>query len=157
MRKCPKTSSRVAPSGRLHPLTSPLLNSPPEGDNDGHILCLEDEPDMRHDIVEELQVAGYAPIEAANGEEALLAIRTQKPDLVLCDAELQENPLRALTEREHEVLAKLLDGLPNKGIGRDLSIKEVTVKLHLRNVFRKLGAKNRAQAVKPALDWGWVG
>ncbi len=72
-------------------------------------------------------------------------------------AELQENPLRALTERECEVLAKLLDGLPNKGIGRDLSIKEVTVKLHMRNIFRKLGAKNRAQAVKLALDWGWVG
>ncbi len=71
-------------------------------------------------------------------------------------AELQKNPLRALTEREHEVLAKLLDGLPNKGIGRDLSIKEVTVKLHLRNIFRKLGAKNRAQAVKLALDWGWA-
>ncbi len=72
-------------------------------------------------------------------------------------AELQENPLRALTEREHEVLGKLLDGLRNKGIGRDLSIKEVTVKLHMRNIFRKLGAKNRAQAVKLALDWGWVG
>ena len=49
------------------------------------ILCVEDEPDIRHDIVEELQDAGFATIEAANGEEGLLEIRKQKPDLVLCD------------------------------------------------------------------------
>ena len=49
------------------------------------ILCVEDEPDLRHDIVEELQVAGYVTIEAANGEEGLVEIRKHKPDLVLCD------------------------------------------------------------------------
>ena len=52
------------------------------------ILCVEDEPDIRHDIVEELQDAGFATIESANGEEALLAIRKYKPDLVLCDIQM---------------------------------------------------------------------
>ena len=31
------------------------------------ILCVEDEPDIRHDIVDELQDAGYVTIEAATG------------------------------------------------------------------------------------------
>ncbi len=52
------------------------------------ILCVEDEPDIRHDIVEELQDAGFATIESANGEEALLAVRKYKPDLVLCDIQM---------------------------------------------------------------------
>ena len=71
--------------------------------------------------------------------------------------DLGGNPLAALTERERDVIEKLLEGLPNKGIGRALTIEEVTVKLHMRSIFRKLGAKNRAQAVKIALDCGWPG
>ncbi len=67
----------------------------------------------------------------------------------------RDNPLRKLTAREQEVLGKLLDGLTNKEIGRDLDIQEVTVKLHLRSVYRKIEARNRAQAVKIALDLGW--
>lgn len=67
----------------------------------------------------------------------------------------RDNPLRRLTAREHEVLGKLQDGLTNKEIGRDLGIQEVTVKLHLRSVYRKIGARNRAQAVKITLDSGW--
>lgn len=71
--------------------------------------------------------------------------------------DLGGNPLATLTDRERDVIEKLLEGLPNKGIGRALSIEEVTVKLHMRSIFRKLGAKNRAQAVKIALDCGWPG
>ncbi len=71
--------------------------------------------------------------------------------------DLGGNPLATLTSRERDVIDKLLEGLPNKGIGRALTIEEVTVKLHMRSIFRKLGAKNRAQAVKIALDCGWPG
>ena len=63
--------------------------------------------------------------------------------------------LGLLTQREAEVLEQLLKGLSNKGIGRALGIREVTVKLHLRSIYRKLGAKNRTQAVKVALAAGW--
>jgi DNA-binding NarL/FixJ family response regulator len=66
-----------------------------------------------------------------------------------------DNPLQRLTEREREVLAKVLEGLTNKEIARDLNISEITVKLHARSIYRKLGARNRAQAVKIALDFGW--
>lgn len=49
------------------------------------ILCAEDEPELRRDIVEELREAGYDVIEAVNGEDALMAITTLTPDIVLCD------------------------------------------------------------------------
>ena len=59
-----------------------------------------------------------------------------------------------LTQRESEVLAKLMAGLSNKEIARALGLQEVTVKLHMRGLFRKLHAKNRTQVVRTALDLG---
>lgn len=66
-----------------------------------------------------------------------------------------ENRLDAMTGREREVFANLIEGASNKQIGRTLDIEEVTVKLHVRRIYQKLGAKNRAHAVKLALDFGW--
>ena len=68
---------------------------------------------------------------------------------------VEDGRFRALTEREADVLERLLDGLTNKEIGRVLDVQEITVKHHLRGVYRKLGAKNRAQAVSCALSSGW--
>lgn len=58
----------------------------------------------------------------------------------------------ALTERERDVLDFLCQGKSNKEIARDLAIREVTVKVHVGNIMRKLGASNRTQAVRLALD-----
>lgn len=63
--------------------------------------------------------------------------------------------LRGLTRREADVLETLLDGRTNKEIGRALGLEEITVKLHLRSIYRKLAVRNRAQAVRAALDAGW--
>lgn len=54
--------------------------------------------------------------------------------------------LRALTERELAVLQMLPEGLMNKEIARELGLAEMTVKLHVRQILRKLNAKNRAEA-----------
>lgn len=62
-----------------------------------------------------------------------------------------------LTEREGEILALLIDGHSNKEIGRRLNLHEFTIKSHLKRVFRKLDARNRAQAVKRAIDLGLSG
>lgn len=59
--------------------------------------------------------------------------------------------LGALTLRQREVLALLKQGLPNKQIAARMGIQEVTVKLHLSAVFRKLGATNRTEAVRIAM------
>jgi DNA-binding NarL/FixJ family response regulator len=60
--------------------------------------------------------------------------------------------LGALTLRQREVLALLKQGLPNKQIAARMGIQEVTVKLHLSKVFGKLGATNRTEAVRIALE-----
>lgn len=49
------------------------------------VLCIDDEHDLRQDIVEELQDAGYEVIEAANGQEGLQTILNDEPDLVVSD------------------------------------------------------------------------
>lgn len=51
-----------------------------------------------------------------------------------------------LSEREMQTLEQLSIGLSNKEIARNLGVQEVTVKLHVKNVFAKLGVSNRTQA-----------
>jgi DNA-binding NarL/FixJ family response regulator len=64
-----------------------------------------------------------------------------------------------LTARESAVLEALCEGLSNREIGRQLWITEPTVKFHLGNLFRKLGASNRTEVVKRARERGlvWTG
>ena len=59
------------------------------------------------------------------------------------------------TPRESEVLSYLLDGASNKEIARALDLQVVTVKLHVRGICRKLGAKNRTQAALKAREMGF--
>lgn len=61
-----------------------------------------------------------------------------------------------LTPREIEVLEGIADGKPNKQIARDLDIHEVTVKLHARSIFKKIGVQNRSQAAVAARERGLV-
>lgn len=52
----------------------------------------------------------------------------------------------SLTQRQAEVLEKLRFGRSNKHIARELNMQEATVKVHVRQIMRKLGAENRTQA-----------
>lgn len=51
-----------------------------------------------------------------------------------------------LTEKELFVLRIAADGMTNKEIARDMGSTEVTVKMHMRSICKKLGARNRAHA-----------
>ena len=62
--------------------------------------------------------------------------------------------LAALTPRESDVLRAVARGLSNKEIARELDLAEVTIKLHLRNVFRKMAVKSRAEAAVKAVKAG---
>ncbi|MBB3664061.1 DNA-binding NarL/FixJ family response regulator [Prauserella sediminis] len=62
----------------------------------------------------------------------------------------------ALTEREHRVLELLASGLSNRIVGTTLFISETTVKFHVRNIMRKLGASTRAEAVYEASKRGLI-
>lgn len=59
-----------------------------------------------------------------------------------------------LTAREEEVVALLSLGLTNEEIGRELFLGVETVRTYVRQVYRKLGVKNRTQAALRAVDLG---
>jgi len=59
-----------------------------------------------------------------------------------------------LTPREGEVLTLIAAGLANQEIARKLFISEGTVKTHINNLFAKIGARDRAQAVAYAFRRG---
>jgi DNA-binding NarL/FixJ family response regulator len=56
-----------------------------------------------------------------------------------------------LSRREREVLRLVADGLSNKEIAGKLFISEVTVKVHLRHIYKKLGVRNRTEAACHAI------
>ena len=59
-----------------------------------------------------------------------------------------------LSERELEVLSLLASGKTNSEVARDLFVSVGTVKSHTGNIYRKLGAKNRTEALTRARDLG---
>ncbi len=71
------------------------------------VLCIEDEPQIRQDIVDELDEAGYETLQASNGAEGLEVIRSEKPDLVLCDMTMPtmsgDQLLRTLRDQHPEL------------------------------------------------------
>ena len=68
----------------------------------------------------------------------------------------QDQPVEELTGRESEVLQLLTQGLANKQIAARLGISEHTVKFHVSAIYAKLGATNRAEAVRVGVQRGLV-
>ena len=80
----------------------------------------------------------YAPIDFMNSKD-----------------EASSNPITAqLTKREQEVLKGLMKCLSNKEIARDVELQEVTVKLHVKTLCRKINARNRTHAAMIAKEAG---
>ncbi len=61
-----------------------------------------------------------------------------------------------LTERENELLQLVATGVTNRQVAQRLSISVNTVKVHLRNIYTKLGAESRTEATMIAVREGWV-
>jgi len=59
-----------------------------------------------------------------------------------------QNSGDSLTRREADILRHLATGLPLKEIARNLNISKNTIKTHLRNLYKKLGAEDRKDAVE---------
>jgi two-component system, NarL family, nitrate/nitrite response regulator NarP len=60
---------------------------------------------------------------------------------------LKSDPRESLTEREKTMIAALARGRTNTELASELGISINTVKFHLRNLYDKLGLKNRSQAI----------
>ncbi len=75
----------------------------------------------------------------------------QLPMVQTCKIPASDDPFaRSLTVREIEILELLGKGLSVKGAARDLAISPGTVKWHVKNLYEKLGASSREDALHKA-------
>ena len=116
-------------------------------------------PDMARRVLR-AGAAGFLPKTLAP-ETLIAAVRHMlaggiyAPDEFLrSDLGRPEQARAGITAREGDVLRGVAEGKSNKEIARDLDIQEVTVKLHLKSITRKLGARNRTHAAMIARDLG---
>jgi DNA-binding CsgD family transcriptional regulator len=61
-----------------------------------------------------------------------------------------------ITQREHEILGLIAQGLSNREIGEKLFVSENTVKTHSSRLFEKMSVNRRVQAVQKAKDLGLI-
>lgn len=112
---------------------------------------------------------GYL-LKSASGNDLLRAVRSVAHGGAYLQAEITMPLLKrlvqdartaddrgALSVREMHILEALADGLSNKMIAKTLSITEETVKSHLKKIYEKLGAADRAHAVAIALRQQLIG
>jgi len=106
---------------------------------------------------------GYIP-KLATSEQLMDALRrVMRGEIYLPDAlfipdaqsaAAKGDEAAAFTPRQLEILPLLAEGMPNKRIADALDVTEGTVKQHLKDLFRRLNARNRTQAVKEARRLG---
>jgi FixJ family two-component response regulator len=68
----------------------------------------------------------------------------------LMQAAFLREKYKLLTARERQVMALVASGLMNKQVAHELSIREVTVKMHRGSLMRKLGARSVATLARIA-------
>lgn len=108
----------------------------------------------------DLGVVGFIPKTAhlATLQHAISLIASGSPYLPIeyLRREISDSELALdLRPLEKGVLLRLCKGLTNKEIGRDLDLSEVSVKMHVRTLFGKLGVSNRTQAAIVARQLGF--
>jgi DNA-binding NarL/FixJ family response regulator len=111
--------------------------------------------------------AGSITAAIAGGARGYLRWDATRPDLLAAlthtltsnavqSAVTRTGPVTALTERELQVMLGMSQGKSNGQIARELFLSEDTIKTHARRLFRKLGVKDRAEAVAHGFRQGLV-
>jgi len=98
---------------------------------DGYLLK-DSEPEV---LLEQIRQAAAGQNVFSQAVNDYLASRSQ-----------QKDPFADLTERELDVLQEVARGMSNKQVANNLHISEETVKVHIRNILRKLDVRSRVAA-----------
>lgn len=122
------------------------------------ILSVYDEPHTVRQLLDR-GIRGYL-LKSVNRHDFVAAVRGVHRDPERIVLSISRDSLRQvnggspglLSEREREVMALVAGAMSNAQIARRLNITEGTVKRHLRNIFTKLGAVSRIDAVNKAAD-----
>jgi DNA-binding NarL/FixJ family response regulator len=104
-----------------------------------------------------------AVLDVANGGAAItptlarrLLLRGDREHVQVVAPDREPKIMVRLSEREKEILRLIASGLTSPEIGRRLAIAAMTVNAHVRNIYRKLHVRSRAQAVSRATTWGFL-
>jgi len=143
-----------------------MMNDPPEDASTPRvvIVTMHDEPRLVRELVG-LGASAYL-VKSASMGELISAVRRAAqspvgPDddaVMVVPPKVFRGPQKAdgLTERELEVLLMAARGMSNDQIAGSLYISGATAKRHLANIFPKIGASSRAEAVRIALAEEWI-
>ncbi len=101
-------------------------------------------------------VAGGEALLSPSVTKRLIEEFTRRPQSATGPASSSADRLTVLTEREREVLLLIARGLSNQELAEQLFIADNTVKTHVKRIFTKLGARDRAQAIVIAYESGLV-
>jgi DNA-binding NarL/FixJ family response regulator len=102
-----------------------------------------------------LGAQGYV-FKSSPGQALLAALRRVMAGEVVAPSSAELGSDVGLTERQREVLKLLAHGMTNRELAEHLSVAENTVKVHLANIYRSLGASSRTHALARARMLGLI-
>ena len=97
---------------------------------------------------------GGAPIDPFIAREILSQISVQKPQEIAKLFKQPDEDIEQLTNREHEILNLVAQGLSNREIAEQLFVSRYTVESHIKHIYRKLSVSKRTKAVSTARSLG---
>ena len=110
------------------------------------IIILSVSDNEPEDIIHSIKQATLGKLALSDRLTTVITESWSKPQ------EPQKDLLKKLTEREHQILALLTKGMSNKSIANKLKIKETTVKVHVKNLLKKLNLHSRLEAAVLLID-----
>lgn len=109
---------------------------------DGYVLK-DAEPEQLIKAIRDA-VSGQLVVSPQLTQALALALRDEQPDIA--------NSIEKLTQREREILQLIARGYANKSIASSLTIAEGTVKVHVKNLLKKLQLRSRLEAAVWAVE-----